>query len=308
MYATRETGSGLVVAEEAMDEARVGRALKDDRPTGSCCRSIAARCRAAGSYKVILRRLRRARRRSSSRGQTVRQPAPTVVGNARQGAAAPPRRGRVDADADEQNAHRLAGIGRDRVNTDEAIATTTVPYVDRGRVSVGLSTKAAKPYWQRNGQNAVLADAFDESNRAPTRRTGSGPATRGCGGSRSGRSGRAARRRHVHRELADGRRAVRLPHRVALLDSNGNPVRPIKDPREFFDVYNANLALGNSHAGGVHRLGRLDPCRPERRRQSPACSCTRSRSRRCRTTATRPGCRTATTSRSCMARRRRGSS
>lgn len=141
----RYTESGFVVAEEAFDEARLSRALKqiDDR--------LVLQVR-NGMYVVVC--------------CVSENHAPVICGwHDRYGQPLPLSSGllekvhqlRVDArnkpiDADEHNRRHAERLEADTQERLAAIRDEHRPYVERSRVQVTLANVGKRRYWQRDGQ------------------------------------------------------------------------------------------------------------------------------------------------------------
>jgi hypothetical protein len=153
-YALRTTGSGLVVADEAMDEARVDAALK------RLDRSFSLQKRRDDGelvevYKVV-----------KYVSDTLAPVVFTWVDE--HGRPLPLSHALVDefrrhmigertdyVSEDEHNRRLVEERRRDARREADAVLDDHRPYVERGRVSVSLADTGKKRYWQREGKIPV---------------------------------------------------------------------------------------------------------------------------------------------------------
>jgi hypothetical protein len=143
---TRQTESGLVLAEQAADGAGLRRALKeidrnlvlwppdamspywrvlerrgDDHPAETILTWMGANAEPLPLSSGILDEVQRLRKDARDRGLTV----------------------------DERNAQLEAAVAKERRDGMDALADEYRPYLERERVGVSMGPKPKRPYWQR---------------------------------------------------------------------------------------------------------------------------------------------------------------
>lgn len=146
----RETGSGLVLAEEAQDEASITRALKQIDPR-YVLQKHPGEVEGGWVYKVFCivndsEPPIAIMSWSDDRGR----PLPLSFGLVEEVKKwRPENRGRRGPDADERNRRLREQTDQLRRDQLEAISDDHRPFVERNRLGVALDVKPKKRYWQR---------------------------------------------------------------------------------------------------------------------------------------------------------------
>lgn len=148
---TRETGTGLVVAEHSVDEARLSHALReiDDRyvlqkhpgnvPGGYVYKVF---CVVSEDQEAVC---------ILTWADDHGRPLPLSSGLIEEVKRwRPEARSRRGPDADERNRQLEQRREQERREALAAITDEHRPQIERGRVTVGMSTRLCRPAWQRN--------------------------------------------------------------------------------------------------------------------------------------------------------------
>lgn len=148
---TRETGTGLVVAEHSADEARLSHALReiDDRYVlqkhpGDVAGGYVYKvfCVVSEDQEAVC---------ILTWADDSGRPLPLSSGLVEEVKRwRPEARSRRGPDADERNRQLQERREQERREALEAITDEHRAKVERGQVTVGLSTRVRKPGWQRN--------------------------------------------------------------------------------------------------------------------------------------------------------------